>query len=294
MTDLSDRASESQIAVNAAAKINLYLHVTGRRPDGYHELDSLVGFTEVGDQILAERADEISLKIVGPFSGGLSVNEDNLVLRAARSLAREAGCQSGSAITLQKNLPVSSGIGGGSSDAAATLHALNTLWQTNLSPDELAQIGLGLGADVPVCLLRKTARMSGIGEVICPMLPLPDFGVLLINPRVPVSTRQGFKARHGPFSSVVEETVPADRAEFCRFLLSQKNDLQDPAIEFVPVIAKVLETLSAQTGCHMARLSGSGATCFGLFDDQEAAAAAGIAISTQHAGWWIQPTRFLS
>ncbi len=294
MTDQSDRASKRQISVHAAAKINLFLHVTGRRPDGYHELDSLVGFTEFGDQISVERAEEVSLKVDGPFSVGLPVNEDNLVLRAARSLARETGCQSGAAITLQKNLPVSSGIGGGSADAAATLHALNELWQTNLSPEELAQIGLGLGADVPVCLLSKTARMSGIGEVIRPVPPLPGLGVLMINPRIPVSTPQVFKARHGPFSSVVGEAVPADRTGFCTFLMSQNNDLQYPAIELVPEIAKILETLSAQAGCHVARLSGSGATSFGLFDDQEVAAEAGRTLSTQHVDWWFQPTRFLS
>ena len=156
MTDLSDRAAKSHISVHAAAKINLFLHVTGRRPDGYHELDSLVGFTEFGDRVSVECAEDISLKIDGPFGYGLPVDDGNLVLKAASTLARDTGHPGGARITLQKNLPASSGIGGGSADAAATLRALNELWQVDLSPEKLAQIGLTLGADVPVCLSSRT------------------------------------------------------------------------------------------------------------------------------------------
>ena len=293
MTDLSVSPSGSQISVHAAAKINLFLHVTGRREDGYHELDSLVGFTAFGDRISVDASDEITLRVDGPFSDGLPVNDDNLVIAAAGLLAEEAGYQGGAAITLQKNLPVSSGIGGGSADAAATLQALNRLWGVGASPQILATIGLRLGADVPVCLRSKTARMSGIGEIILPMDPLPDLGVLLVNPGVAVSTPLVFKARKGAFSPAVDLSDPRGGKELCEFLALQQNDLQIPALDLVPVIAQVLETLSGLEGCRLSRLSGSGATCFGLFDDEAGAVAACDAVSAYHPDWWVQPTHFV-
>jgi len=293
LTDLSVPPSVAQISVHAAAKINLFLHVTGRREDGYHKLDSLVGFTAIGDHITVAASEEITLRISGPFGEGLSVDDDNLVFAAARLLAEEVGYHGGAAITLQKNLPVSSGIGGGSADAAATLQALNRLWDVGASPQMLAKIGLRLGADVPVCLRSKTARMGGIGEMIDPMDPLPDLGILLVNPGLAVSTPQVFKARQGPFSQPVDVSVPKSGKELCEFLALQQNDLQAPSIELAPVIAQVLETLSGLEGCRLSRLSGSGATCFGLFDDEAAAVAACDAISACHADWWIQPTHFL-
>ncbi|NKB21599.1 MAG: 4-(cytidine 5'-diphospho)-2-C-methyl-D-erythritol kinase [Alphaproteobacteria bacterium] len=281
------------MSVHAAAKINLFLHITGRRDNGYHELDSLVGFTAFGDQVVVESAHDISLRIEGPFGSGLPVNDENLVLAAARMFADEVGRDGGTAITLQKNLPVSSGIGGGSADAAATLHALNQLWDAGATPEILAAIGLRLGADVPVCLLSMTARMSGVGEVVRPVGSLPNLGVLLINPGVPVSTPQVFKARVGSFSKPVAERVPDAGLKFCEFVQSQRNDLQDPAIELEPQIAKVLQALSDQSTCRLSRLSGSGATCFGLFDDEATAIAAGTVISDRNRNWWVQATHFL-
>jgi 4-diphosphocytidyl-2-C-methyl-D-erythritol kinase len=294
LTELSGPASATQISGHAAAKINLFLHVTGRREDGYHELDSLVGFTAIGDHITVDASEEITLSIGGPFGGGLPVSDDNLVLAAARLLAEEVGFQGGAAITLQKNLPVSSGIGGGSADAAATLQALNQLWDVGASREMLATIGLRLGADVPVCLHSKTARMSGIGDIIHPLDPLPDLGVLLVNPGVAVSTPQVFKARKGAFSSPLDASVPKDGKDLCEFLARQRNDLQVSAIELVPEITTVLETLSDLEGCRLSRLSGSGATCFGLFDDQASAIAARDIVSACHADWWVQPTHFLN
>lgn len=293
MTDPSTGASKSQISGYAAAKINLFLHVTGRREDGYHELDSLVAFTAIGDQVSVALAETISLNIDGPFGDGLPVGDDNLVLAAARMFAEEIGYEKGAAITLQKNLPVSSGIGGGSADAAATLHRLNQLWGADLSSGALATIGLRLGADVPACLLSATARMRGIGDMIEPVAPLPRLGVLLINPGVAVSTPQVFKARQGAFSALVDEPVPDDSYKYCEFLRRQKNDLEAPAIELVPVIASVLTVLSGQKGCCLARMSGSGATCFGLFDDEAAAQSARREIAKAHPEWWVQATRFL-
>ena len=290
---MSTPAPATQISVHAAAKINLFLHVTGRREDGYHELDSLVGFTAIGDRITVDASKDITLSVDGPFGDSLPVNDDNLVLAAARLLAEEVGYQGGAVISLQKNLPVSSGIGGGSADAAATLHALNRLWDVGVSREILATIGLRLGADVPVCLRSKTTRMSGVGQVIRSMSPLPDLGVLLINPGVAVSTPQVFKARNGAFSLPVDGPVSMDGKELCELLALQQNDLQGPAIELAPVIATVLETLSGLKGCRLSRLSGSGATCFGLFDDEAAAVAARDAVSTGHDDWWVQPTTFL-
>ena len=293
MIELSAPASATQISVHAAAKINLFLHVTGRREDGYHELDSLVGFTATGDCLTVDVCEEITFSIDGPFGEGLPVNDDNLVLAAARLLAEEVGYRGGAAIILQKNLPVSSGIGGGSADAAATLQALNRLWGIGVSRKLLATIGLQLGADVPVCLRSKTARMSGIGEIICPMDPLPDLGVLLVNSGVAVLTPEVFKARKGSFSSPVDTSIPKDGKGFREFLALQRNDLEVPAIEHAPEILTVLQTLSGLEGCRLARLSGSGATCFGLFDDEAAAAAGRDAVLASHADWWTQATHFL-
>lgn len=293
MRELSASASATQISVHAAAKINLFLNVTGRREDGYHELDSLVGFTAIGDRLTVDACEKITFSIDGPFGQGLPLNDDNLVLAAAWLLAEEAGYQGGAAITLQKNLPVSSGIGGGSADAAATLQALNRLWGVGVSREMLAKIGLRLGADVPVCLRSKTARMSGIGEIIRPMEPLPPLGVLLVNPGAAVSTPQVFKARKGSFSSPVDGSIPRDGKGLCEFLALQQNDLEVPAIELAPEIATVLQTLSGLEGCRLSRLSGSGATCFGLFDDEAAAAAARDAVSASDTDWWTQATHFL-
>jgi len=290
MTAAEDRA----VAAIAPAKINLFLHVTGRRPDGYHELDSLIAFAEICDRIAVAPAERLSLKICGPFAGALEGAGDNLVLRAARRLAETAGVTARAAITLEKNLPVASGIGGGSADAAAALRALDRLWGTGADAATLSRIGLSLGADVPVCLFGRTARVSGIGEIISAGPALPEIGVLLVNPGVAVPTSAVFAGRHGAFSK--QAALPgvfADAATLADALRATGNDLTRPALAIAPAIGAVLAALESCEECLLARLSGSGATCFGLFADVSAAEAAGRRAAAREPRWWVRATRFL-
>ena len=294
MTDDSAGTPLDGVEFHAPAKINLYLHIIGRRADGYHELDSLVGFTAHGDEIQVRQHEKLYLEINGPFGSSLQANDDNLIVRAARALARETGYRGGADITLRKNLPVSSGVGGGSADAAATLKALNLLWETGLADEDLAALGLNLGADIPVCILSKAARMNGMGEMVSKVENLPPLGIILINPGIPISTRRVFQMHQGKFSPTVELQAIKDTEVFYEFLARQKNDLQDLAIRMVPAIKEALDILSAETGCRLVRLSGSGATCFGLFDNEILAKASGRAISCHYPNWWVQPTHFIS
>lgn len=268
----------------APAKVNLHLHVTGRRADGYHLLDSLVVFGPGGDRLAAAPAAALSLAVEGRFGAGLATEPDNLVLRAARALAAAAGIAPGAALTLTKSLPVASGIGGGSADAAAALRLLDRLWGLQFGPARLAEIGARLGADVPVCLGARPAVMQGIGEVLRPAPRLPDCGLLLVNPGLALATPPVFRARTGPFRPAAE--LPAgwdDAAAMARDLAILSNDLEAPAIGLCPAIAEVLAALRGLPGCLLARMSGSGATCFGLFPRAIAARAAAARLPD---GWW--------
>lgn len=261
----------------APAKVNLYLHVTGKRADGYHLLDSLAVFPEAGDVVGVAEADTLSLEISGPFGAVLRAEEDNLLLRAARLLAPGRGA----ALTLEKNLPVASGIGGGSADAAAALRVLSALWGVTA---DLPALALQLGADVPVCLASRASRMQGIGERLAPAPALPAFGMLLVNPGVAVPTPAVFKARQGGFSP--PPALPeawADVAAMVADLAACTNDLQDAAIGIAPVIGEVLSVLAALPGARLARMSGSGATCFAIFDTPAQAAMAAGEIPES---WW--------
>ena len=269
----------------APAKVNLYLHVTGRRPDGYHLLDSLVVFASVGDVLEATPADTLSLRVEGPFAAGLAAEQDNLVLRAARALAAEAGVAPQASLTLHKHLPVASGIGGGSSDAAAALRLLCRLW--GIAPDApvLARLAAGLGADVPACLAGHASRMAGIGERLSAAPGLPSCGMVLVNPGVAVATADVFRARRGNWSPPAH--LPAswtDAATMAADLQGLHNDLEPAAVFLQPVISEVLMAVSEALGCRLARMSGSGATCFGLFDD--AATAECAAECLRRPGWW--------
>lgn len=264
----------------APAKVNLTLHVTGRRADGYHLLDSLVVFAGVGDRVSAELADAASLTVTGPMAAGLSGEGDNLVLRAARLIGVPAR------IGLEKVLPVSSGIGGGSADAAATLRLLARL--SGRALPGAAEV-LALGADVPVCLAGRAVRMTGIGEGLAAVPALPQAWLVLVNPMVAVSTPAVFKALARADNAPMPREVPKLRgaAELAAFLTMQRNDLEAPAMAVQPVIGRVKAALSAQAGCMLARMSGSGATCFGLFADPLAASAAARAIRAAEPGWWV-------
>jgi 4-diphosphocytidyl-2-C-methyl-D-erythritol kinase len=263
----SDRLTEA-----APAKVNLYLHVTGRRDDGYHLLDSLVVFAGIGDRLSAAAAETLSLSLVGPFAEGLAAEPNNLVLRAARALASEAGVTTGAHLVLNKHLPVASGIGGGSADAAAALRLLCRLWRLTPDPAVLARLASDLGADVPVCLAGRAARMGGIGEQLEPAPVLPAFGMVLVNPGITVATAEVFRMRRGPWSQPA--TLPAgwdDVAAVAADLGRLRNDLAPAAIAMRPAIGDVLMELAATPGCKLARMSGSGATCFGVYADADAA-----------------------
>ena len=262
------------LAELAPAKVNLFLYVVGRRPDGYHLLDSLAVFPGAADRLTATPAARLSLAVTGPFGDGLDAGPDNLVLRAARALAATTGVAAGASLVLDKRLPVASGIGGGSADAAAALRLLSRLWSVQLPGEALQEIALGLGADVPVCLVGQAARMGGVGDRLSPAPTLPPFGAVLVNPGVAVSTPEVFHGRTGPFSA--EACLPAswpDAAAMARNLLTLANDLEGPAMRLCPMVGDVLAWLRAQPGCMLARMSGSGATCFGLFPDGRAASA---------------------
>lgn len=271
----------------APAKVNLTLHVTGQRADGYHLLDSLVVFTDAGDRLEGRANAGRALEITGPEGAGLSAGADNLVLRAAKLMGA-----SDFAFQLQKNLPVASGIGGGSADAAACLRLVARATGRPL-PD--TQALLSLGADVPVCVPSKPCRMQGIGEQITPVVKLPDFALLLVNPRVQVSTPEIFRKLACKANPAMAETLPDwhDRAEFIGWLSMQRNDLEAPACQVAPVIADILRSLRACDGCGLARMSGSGATCFGVFDSLAAAQQAAEGLRRDQPDWWIMPTEVL-
>jgi 4-diphosphocytidyl-2-C-methyl-D-erythritol kinase len=272
----------------ARAKVNLYLHITGKRADGYHLLDSLIVFADTGDEIALAPADRLSLAIDGPFADGLGVGPDNLVLRAAKALQEVTGARAGAAIRLTKNLPVASGIGGGSADAAATLAGLCGLWDVAPGRAALHAIAARLGADVPVCLDGAASFVGGIGEELAPARGLPPAWLLLANPKVATPTPAVFKARQGSFSRAARwSEPPRDFAAFAARLQSCANDLTEAAISVTPAIRDVLAALAALPGCALARLSGSGATCFGLFADEAAARAAESKLRGARPDWWI-------
>ena len=254
----------------APAKLNLALHVRGKLPDGRHRIETIFAFCTDGDQVAGEPADELTLEINGPFGADLSSVEDNLVLRAARELQESAGVSQGAALALTKFLPVASGVGGGSADAAAALRLLTGMW--NIDPSHAIKVAPGLGADVPACLLSLTARGEGVGD----QLQLVDAGVsgkpvLLLTPRVELSTPDVFAAWNG------EDKGPLGDWR------AGRNDLEEAAVEMVPLIGTVLAWLSVQPGVDVARMSGSGATCFALFNSEEARDQAEVAVPRE---WW--------
>ncbi|HAE03160.1 MAG TPA: 4-(cytidine 5'-diphospho)-2-C-methyl-D-erythritol kinase [Rhodospirillaceae bacterium] len=270
----------------APAKVNLSLRITGRRADGYHLLDSLVAFTDFGDRIDVSAADRLTLTVQGPFADVVPRDESNLVIKAAQRLAQAAGIEAQAHITLTKTLPAAGGIGGGSSDAATVLRLLIQHWALTLPAQDLNRLALALGADVPVCLINKPCRMTGIGENLSPLPPLPPVGIVLINPGHPCETPAVFRARSGPFSAPALAFNPGMTAHSLAEALQQDpNDLTEAALQICPSIRQVLDHLAGSPGILLSRMSGSGATCFGLYDspDQAQKAASDLA----HPGWWV-------
>jgi 4-diphosphocytidyl-2-C-methyl-D-erythritol kinase len=301
MTDIARPASAHLVSIveAAPAKLNLYLHVTGKRPDGYHMLDSLVAFTELGDALTLEpQAGDMTLTITGPFAASLAGEEpaNNLVTRAARRLAEKLGRRTEGRIALTKNLPVASGIGGGSADAAACLRALARLWGLPADAPALFEVAAGLGSDIPVCVVGRSRYFGGVGDQLAAAPLLPETHVVLVNPNVPVSTPAVFKARGAaPFSQPARfSQTPSDAAALADLLRARGNDLTAPALTVAPVIADVLSALERSDGCLLARLSGSGATCFALYATATEAQTAAAHIRTAEPGWWAQATRLRS
>ncbi|AHM03854.1 4-diphosphocytidyl-2-C-methyl-D-erythritol kinase [Roseibacterium elongatum DSM 19469] len=264
----------------APAKVNLALHVTGRRDDGYHLLDSIVVFADIGDRLTISDAPDLSLSVTGPRAADIPTDSRNLVWRAAEWLAAGRGA----AITLDKTLPPAGGIGGGSSDAASALRGLSDLWAR---PRPAPQEVLPLGADVPVCLFGRPARMQGIGEVVCDLPDLPALWMVLANAGVEVPTGPVFKALTHAENAALPEPDWTDLPSLVAYLCHARNDLEAPARALVPVIGEVLDHLEAQPGCLLARMSGSGGTCFGLFGSAEAAQMAAARIGESKPDWWV-------
>lgn len=277
----------------ARAKINLALHVIGQRPDGYHDLDMLVAFANIGDTVTLERSDRDRFEIDGPMAGELSIGTDNLVLGALHGFRSVVGRLEPVSIQLTKRLPIASGIGGGSADAAATLHGLCRLYAHPADDPAILALALSLGSDVPMCLAGLPARISGVGERITPTSGHLSFGLLLVNPRVGVSTPAVFRAlerrNNPPMSDLPLLFTVSDLAAF--LATETRNDLEPPAKALAPAVAEVLTALAELPGVRLARMSGSGATCFGLFDDPAVAKAAGDRLAAAHPDWWIEPTK---
>ena len=281
------------IAEPAPAKINLYLHVVGRRGDGYHLLDSLVVFADDGDVVDVAPSGDLRFAVTGPFAAEVPAGDDNLVVRAARALAAAAGRPPAASIQLDKRLPVASGIGGGSADAAAVLRALVRLWDVRIGEAALAKLALALGADVPMCLHRRPLFVGGIGEEITAAPALPACGLVLVNPRVPLPTPAVFKARTGAFSAPARfAATPADAAALAGLLAERGNDLATAAMGLLPAVGHALAALATAPGVLLARMSGSGATCFGVCADRAAATTAAAALAVNHPDWWVSASGF--
>jgi 4-diphosphocytidyl-2-C-methyl-D-erythritol kinase len=266
----------------APAKINLALHVLGRRIDGYHELDSVVAFADVGDVLTFTASDTTILSVDGPFAVDVPVNADNLVLKAYAALHKHDDLPP-VAICLTKNLPVASGIGGGSADAAAALRGLMRLSTLRFEAEAIQQIGLSLGADVPVCLYGKACRMQGVGEIISPLEQLPAHAILLVNPLQPCGTADVFRGMALNPGDLAGSALDVNEP------MAWRNDMSIAAQHVLPVISDVLASLKALPDAQAIRMSGSGATCFALFDTRSMAEQAALKIRRQHPTWWVAP-----
>lgn len=283
------------IVESAPAKVNLTLRVVGRRADGYHELESLVVFANIGDRLSFEPGGALSLVLDGPGAGRVGAVDDNLVIRAARALEAQMPELRAGRFALDKRLPVAAGLGGGSSDAAAALRLLARENRLPADDPRLYEAARATGADVPVCLDPRPRIMRGIGEKLSPPLELPSVPAVLVNPGVAVATKDVFAAwKPAGVGAPLDEAALTSGREIATLigeLRGHTNDLEAPAIRVAPVIAEVLQRLSAAGGCLLARMSGSGATCFGLFATEAQAKAAAASLRRGSPGWWVEACR---
>jgi 4-diphosphocytidyl-2-C-methyl-D-erythritol kinase len=285
-------ASIDRFVVRAPAKINLCLHIGAKRPDGYHDLQSLVTFADFGDELIFERNSSLSLSIGGPFADSLTGEGENLILKAARRLRQERGSSDGAKITLIKHIPVASGVGGGSSDAAAALRGLNRLWNLTSATAELQRIGAEIGSDVPVCVEPAAAWMEGRGERVRFLPALPRLSTLLVNPRVHLSTADVFRRLDDRSGTNLNAPVTpfADVAALVEYLETTSNDLEAPAVALTPVIGELLDEMKRLPGVRFARMSGSGATCYAIMKDAESSDAGFRDLRNRYPHWWTVAT----
>lgn len=264
------------------AKVTLALHVTGQRDDGYHTLDSLAMFADIGDRMTITMPGSYTLSLEGPMSDGVPEDHTNLVIRAAQLMRMKAD------FVLEKNIPNAAGLGGGPGDAAATLRILS-----GFSGKPVPGDGIELGADVPLSLQSEPARVTGIGDIVTPIYDLPALHAVLVNPRLPVLTTEVFKRLQHKVNRPMPDRLPHfdTPAEFATWLKGMRNDLQEPAIEKEPVIKQVFDTLERTPGCLLTRMSGSGGTCFGIYNDQETARSAAGRLRESHPAWWVAATQ---
>ncbi len=281
------------VARLAPAKVNLFLHVGPLAADGYHPLASLVAFADVGDRLTVEPAERLSLTVAGPFAGALEGEDDNLVLRAARALGAAAGIgEPGLRITLDKQLPVAAGLGGGSSDAGAVLKLARDALGLPFDDAALAEIAASLGADGPMCLHARAAWAGGRGDVLAFETALPPLPALLVNPGVPSSTGAVYRAFDAGGPGQADTPPPPldwSAPALVAWLQTQRNDLEAPAVALQPVIGEALAAVAALAGARLTRMSGSGATVFALFDSPRAAEEAGRTLQSRRPDWWIRP-----
>ena len=287
----------SALIEQGRAKVNLSLRVIGRRTDGYHDLESVVAFADCADRLTLDPGRDLTLTTTGPLAAACGDSSDNLVLKAARLLGEAVPDLKHGAFALDKVLPVAAGIGGGSADAAAALRLLARLNDLSLDDARLQQVALATGADVPVCLVSRACDMTGVGEQLLPLTP-PDMPCVMVNPRVPVATQDVFRElglRNGELlvgaTDVIEAPAWPDAgatiADWVEILDTVPNDLEAPAMRIEPMIGEVLEALRASGGVKLARMSGSGATCFAIFGEPAAAQKAAETIRRDQPGWWV-------
>lgn len=296
MAGVADTTSDDVMRrARAPAKLNLFLHVGSRGADGYHALQSLVVFSAFGDYLQLAPTNNFALARTGPYATALPEHADaDLTARAVAGLAHICGRTPEFMITLEKNIPVAAGLGGGSADAAAAIRLVCREWGVDLDDPRVRALAQDLGADVPMCLYSQPAWIAGVGEQVAPIANCADLDLLLVNPRVPLSTAQVFGA-YTPGESVgggdLASVDLATPASVCAFLEHQRNDLAGPAQGLCPVISDVLDSLARLRDCRLARMSGSGPTCFAIFDNEEACTRAARELGAGHPDWWVCATR---
>ncbi len=288
---LHDGGAHAVIHEQARAKVNLTLHILGKRPDGYHELDSLVVFADLCDELSFSPAREDHLRLEGPFAG--AVDGENLILKAKRAAAGWLGREIHGDFLLNKNIPVAAGLGGGSSDAAAAIRILLRAYGNSAGVEGFIERAAAVGADVPVCLYGRPAWMRGLGERVTPAANLPSLPAILVNPGIKLSTAEVFRRMSaGPYqpqdvpTSALEDADFGGTEEAAALLLQGRNDLEKPAVALEPAVQSTLDAIRRQEGCLLARLSGSGPTCFGLFPAYDIAKRAAEAVARAHPSWW--------